>query len=502
MNQELLTFYNEYKNKLNAFNLALSTMYFDTATIAPKNGSNYRNKMVSILSGESFTHMVNPESIKKIEALSKEKDLSDTLKKELEILLKDLDSERYVPKDVYVEFTKTIADSEFAWHKAKENKDYQSFKPHLIKVIEMQKKVLSYIPKDCSDYDYLLNNYQKGMNIEKYDSFFNEIKKHLVPLIQKIKAQEKQIDDSVLFQKFNIEDQEKFMDMILSYFKFNKEECYLTLTEHPFTSFFSAHDVRITTHYYENNLISAIMSTIHEYGHALYGLQVDDAYEGTVLSTNIGFAMHESQSRFLENHIGRSRAFWKVHFPKLKTMFSEQLKTIEYEDFMRMINISHPSLIRTEADELTYPLHILIRYELEKEIFNGNVDYDQLDTMWNDKYEEYLGIRPSNDAEGILQDMHWGAANLGYFPTYALGSAYAAQFYHQMEKELDVEALLENHEFEVIQNWQKEHIHKWGTFKDADQILKETCNEPFNVKYYIEYLQDKFSKVYNLENNI
>lgn len=499
MNQELLKFYQEYKNKTKAFNLALNAMNFDHVTVAPKNGAAYRNEMTSILSGEAFAHMVNLDSIKKIEALSKEKDLSAELKKELSLLLKNLDSERHVPKDVYIAFEEAVANSQTAWQEAKTKKDYQIFKPHLIQVIEMKKKVLSYIPKEVSDYDYLLDLFQEGMSIEKYDAFFHEIKTHLIPFIKEIQTKGKQIDDSVLFQKYNIDSQIAFMEIIKEYFNYNKDDCYMGVSEHPFTSFFSARDVRLTTHYHEDNLMSAIGSTIHEYGHALYSLQVKNEYSGSTLFSEIGFAMHESQSRFLENHIGKHVAFWEVNFPKLKAQFPVQLKDVDFEAFMKMINVSRASFIRTEADELTYPLHILIRYELEKEIFNGNVDYDQLDTMWNQKYQEYLGITPQNDAQGILQDMHWGAAYIGYFPTYALGSAYAAQFYHQLEKELDVASLLRESKFETIQKWQKEHIHQFGAFKDADTIIKDTCHEEFNPKYYIDYLINKFKKVYQLD---
>lgn len=499
MNQELLTFYQEYKDKINAYQLALNTMYFDTSTIAPKKGSAYRNKMAALLSGEVFSHMTNPESIAKIEALSKESDLDPQLKTELTLLLKDLENERHVPKDVYVAFSQTVNDSQSAWHEAKEKKDYQIFKPHLIKVIEMQKKMLSYVPKNCSDYDYLLDRYQSGMNIEKYDVFFNDVKTKLIPLIKEIQERGKKIDDSILFKNYDIKKQEEYLEVIKKFFNYNKDRLYMCTTEHPFTSFFSAHDVRLTTHYYEDNVMSAISSTAHEYGHALYGLQIDEKYEGTTIANDIGFAMHESQSRFLENHIGKNRAFWEVNYPPFKEMFKEQLSDVTLDDFMDMIGVSRPSLIRIEADELTYPLHILIRYELEKEIFNGNVDYDNLDKLWNDKYEEYLGVRPENDAEGILQDMHWGAAYLGYFPTYALGSAFAAQFYNAMSKEFDVEEALRTNNFEKVSNWQKEHIHRFGAAKTADEIILEACGEPFTSTYYTDYLVNKYRTIYNLD---
>lgn len=497
MKEDLLQFYKEYKSRTNAYTLAMNVMYFDQATIAPKQGAKYANQAMSTLAGELYTISTDPESIAKIEELSKQEGLSLELKKELTLLLNNLEENRNVPKDVFVSFRKAVADSETAWHEAKVKKDYEMFKPYLKDVIEKQKEVLSYSKKDLTPYDILLDRFQMGMNMDKYDAFFDKVKETLIPLIKEIKEHGKKIDDSILFANYDIKKQEAFAKELNQFMNVDPTNCYMGTTEHPFTSFFSAHDVRITTHYYEQNVMSAILSTIHEYGHALYGLQVNDEYEGSTLSSEIGFAMHESQSRFMENHIGRSQAFWEVNYPKLQKHF-DQLKDISLDSFMEMINVSYPSLIRTEADELTYPLHIVIRYELEKKIFNEGVNYDELDKLWADKYEEYLGIRPTNDAEGILQDMHWGAANLGYFPTYALGSAFAAQFYHQMEKEIDVESALKNDNFSIISNWLKENIHQYGAYKDADQLMIDVTGEPFNPQYYIDYLTTKFRKVYEL----
>ena len=482
---DLEKFFQDYKEKKSAYQMALSTMYFDQATIAPKNGIPYRNHMTAILSGEAFDQMADMESIRKIEELAKQENLTPERKKELQLLLRELNDLRVLPREVYVDYRRTIADSEAAWHEAKEQDDYQIFKPHLIKVIEKQKEVLSYIHDKKSDYDYMLDSYQINTDIAYYDRFFDAIRKELLPFLKKLLKEGTPIDDSPLFASFPVSEQEAFMQELLDYMKVNDKECYMTTTEHPFTDFFSAHEARITTHYHEHNVMSAIFSTIHEYGHAQYGLQVKEAYEG-------------SQSRFMENHIGRNRAFWEVNYPKLQKHFPKQLEAVSLDDFMKMINVSRPSFIRTEADELTYPIHILIRYELEKEIFNGTVDYDHLDTMWNDKYEAYLGIRPEHDKEGILQDMHWGGALLGYFPTYALGSAFAAQFYHQMEQDIDVEEALRSQAFEQISGWLKENIHQYGAYKDADELMMDVCGEAFDPKYYINYLKNKYAKLYQI----
>jgi carboxypeptidase Taq len=272
-------------------------------------------------------------------------------------------------------------------------------------------------------------------------------------------------------------------------------------SEHPFTSDFSLHDVRITTKYLENSLTSSIFSIIHEYGHALYALHVDEKLEGLNVSKAMSSGMHESQSRLLENYIGKRYSFWVNNYPAVQNIFQEQLKDVSLDDFIKMINVTTPSLIRTEADELTYPLHIIIRYEIEKEMINDDVDFDHLNELWADKYEEYLGIRPQDDAEGILQDIHWVDGSFGYFPTYALGSAYSAQFMKAMEKDIDIDQELENNHFDVIENWLREHIHSLGALYNADEILEKVCHEPFNPNIYIDYLIQKYSSLYQLGGN-
>ncbi len=496
MNNELIEFYEAYKQKGNAYKLALSTMYFDQATIAPKNGFSYSNQMIAILSTELFIHSTNPESIQKIEQLYNS-DIEPVLKKELSLLLKELSESKDVPVDLVRQASLANNEAGTAWSQTKDDKDYDAFIPYLQKVVETTKAKLKYHPnQSISTYDQLLDAFETGMNTAKYDSFFAAIKKELVPLIQKVKA--KPINEKILQQSFDVKKQEAFMNELCEYLKVNKDECYMSTTAHPFTSFFSGNDVRMTTHYYEDQLLSAIFSTIHEYGHALFGLQIDPAFEGSSLASDIGCAMHESQSRFLENHIGKHEAFWEKNLSVLQSYFPS-LDALDVKSFMQLVNASKPSLIRTEADELTYPLHVLIRYEIEKEMFNNDtIDYQQLKQIWNDKYEAYLGIVPSHDGEGILQDMHWSSAYFGYFPTYALGSAYAAQFYHTMQQQLDVESLLRNDEFEKIASWLKENIHHYGASKTAEEILLEVTNEPFNPSYYIQYLKDKYSTLYNV----
>lgn len=492
-------FYQEYERTLDAFSLAFSTIYFEQMTIAPKKGIPYSNEMLSRLSKQAFIIENDPETIQKIKEYAKTLPEGSLEKKEVDYRLEALAQSENIPSDVYANYVKVKADSELAWHEAKEADNYEHFKPHLQAIMKETLHLLEYDPKFNGNnaYDVLLDRYEKGMTQEKYDAFFNNVKEKLVPLIHEIQNKP-QINDDLLHETYDLDRQEKFMEVICDFMKVDFGKVYLSTTEHPFTDFFSSNDARITTHYYPDQFLSAILSTVHEYGHALYGLQMDPAFEGTMLTQAVGSAAHESQSRFLENHVGRSHAFWQANYNQLVNLFPE-FKDVSVDELVNMINKTECALIRTEADELTYPLHIMVRYEIEKEIAKGNVDYDKLPELWADKYEEYLGVRPTNYKEGVLQDMHWSTGYLGYFPTYALGSAYAAQLYATMEKQFDVkEALLTNH-FEKITNWLKENVHHYAASKSMAEIVEEVSGEPFNPDYYTDYLIKKYKKLYNLD---
>lgn len=490
-------FYENYLKKIAAYQLAQATMYTDQWTVAPSAGLPYSNEMMSILAQELFEIENDPKMIEKIEAYNKTLPEGSLEKKEVEMRLEDLEHTKNVPSSTYQAFVKARNDAGMYWHEAKEKNDYELFKPHLIDLMNKSIEYMKYSPKYNGNnlYDVFLDAYEPEMNQEKYDAFFAIIKEELVPFIAKIQAEGRTIDDSMMDKEFSVERQEQFMKTIMDYLQVDPTRVSLGTTEHPFTNFLSHNDMRITTHYYPNRFLSAILSTVHEYGHALYGLQMDEQFEGTKLNESVGSAAHESQSRFLENHIGRSYAFWQANYPKLIEQFPE-FKNVSIEQLVDMINVAKPSLIRTEADELTYPLHILIRYELEKAMADKTMDYDRLPDLWADKYEQYLGVRPQTYSEGVLQDVHWSDGYLGYFPTYALGSAYAAQLYHKMAQDIDVEEALKTGHMEVITNWLKENVHHYAGSLTMAQIVEKVTGEPFDPHYYVNYLKDKYSKLY------
>ncbi len=495
--QELKQFFIEYEEKLSAYGLVLALCSFDASTIAPRDGAAYRNRQMAVVQGDLFSMMTDRESLAKLDELAACSDLEPLYKEALNQRLRSLRDLRILPKEVYVEFEELKANTEVLWRDAKKAEDYKLFEKPLIQLIEMQKKLLSYRQEGGSDYQKLLDDYEPGMTIAKADEFFELIKKKLLPFIQKVSACKEKVDDSPLTGFFPSDKQAKLMKVLQEYMNYDPNKVYMGETEHPFTMKISSNDTRITTKYVEDSLSSSIFSVIHEYGHALYGMQVDPIYDGTILADGMSSGMHESQSRFLENYIGKRESFWACNYPKLQKIFPEfQSRTLE--DFIKMINASYPSLIRTEADELTYPIHILIRYEIEKEIFDGNLDLNNLEDEWNRRYEKYLGIKAEKPSKGILQDMHWSAALFGYFPTYALGSAYAAQFFKAMQRDLDVDKALRENDFREIQNWLKEKIHQYGSFKKADELLMEVSGEHFDPNYYIDGLIEKYSKLYGI----
>ena len=497
--KELWEQYRRHYFKITAYRLMLSTVSFDNDTIAPEKGDEYRNERIAFMDGELFALANDENYLKLLRQLNQCDDLTDTQKRIVRWNLADLEKMKNVPRDFYEEFSHLMLESYVAWDKARDSKDYKMFEPYLLKLIEKSKEMLKYRETEqLKGYDVFLDDFEPGMNREKYDRFFNLIREKLVPLIRKIGQKEK-IDDAFVYDFYPKDRQKEMMYRLLKYLDFDLKSGVLAETPHPYSNSLSKYDNRITTHYYENNLLSSIFSVIHETGHATYNHQVADELAETYAFDNMSSGMHESQSRLLENYLGRDRAFWEANFDSLKELFPQQLKDVDIDKFVRAANASCPSLVRTEADELTYPLHILIRYEIEKGIFDGTVDVNDLENIWNDKYEEYLGVRPSNAAEGILQDVHWSGASFGYFPTYALGSGYAAQFVAAMKKDLDVEKCMRENRFGEIKKWLEEHIHKYGGLYSPDEQIELATGEPFDPQYYIDYLTDKYTRLYGLD---
>lgn len=492
--------YRSIQKKLNAYGFATTAVYYDSVTAAPEGGEKERNDAMEILSNITYEIETSPEMLEAVQYLVLHKDELDAeTKREIELYNKQSEYMKCIPQEEYVAYGVLVNEATSAWRRAKNNNDFAAFAPYLQKIFDTNKKFSLYYKPDKDPYDTLLDGYEKGLTKEKCDEFFSELRETIVPLVKKI-VKTKQIDNSFMFRNYPIHIQHEFSDYIMEKMAIDKKYCAIGETEHPFTLNFNKHDVRITTHYYENDFASSMYSVVHEGGHALYELGSGDKYEGTGLSGGASMAMHETISRYYENIIGRSKTFISLIFPKVKELFHEQFSGVTEEDFYRAANYSEPSLIRTEADELTYTLHIMIRYEIECGMISGEYKAEDLPRVWAEKYRHYLGVEVPDDARGVLQDSHWSGGSVGYFPSYALGSAYGAQIFETMKKELDIDAAIrDTGDLSKINEWLEEHIFRHGAMYDSCDLLRMCTGEEFNAKYYTEYLKNKYSAIYGLE---
>lgn len=477
---------------------ALSILQWDLETCTPKKGQEFLSEIVGYLTMKGYEISTSKEFVELLDKLkSNLNSLSPIDKKEVEIISEEIEKMKHIPSNEYQYFSELVVKAQGIWEQAKLSNNYKIYEDKLQEIFDYTLKFAKYNRKNEANlYDVVLNEYEKGMTTEKLDIFFESLKEEIVPLLQKIVAKGNPKRKLNFYN--SIENQKKFNRKIGEYLGFDFDRGVVRESEHPFTLNVDKNDVRLTTKYVENTPFSAIFSTIHETGHGIYEQQIGDELKGTILACGGSMGIHESQSRFYENIIGRSKAFWKGIYSEAQN-YNPILKEITIDDFYKEINIVEPSLIRTEADELTYSLHIMVRYEIEKELFSGNIKAKDLPKIWNEKMIKYLGIAPKYDSQGVLQDVHWAGGLIGYFPSYALGSAYSVQIYNAMKKDMDIDKVLENDEMDKIKNWLGDKIHKYGRLKETEEIIREITGEGLNPKYYIDYLKKKYSAIYNLD---
>lgn len=485
------------QRKLYAYNCAESALFLDGETVAPKDTAEGRGVALGILAGERQKLMTDPETGKLLELLREHREELDVPhSREVEELWRDYHRMMRIPAEEYMEYAMLTNEAGDVWHKAKEADDFELFRPVLERLVEYNRRFAGYYDDTKKPYDALLNEFERGMNMEYLDRFFEEIREKLVPLIKEI-GQAKQIDDSFLHRYYPVEDQRRFSDYLMEVLQLDRGHCTIGETEHPFTLEFNNRDVRITTHYKENSVAESMYSVIHEGGHAKYELGIRDDLQYTCLAGGVSMGVHESQSRFYENIIGRSREFVEAIYPKMQEFFPEQLKDITAEQMYRAVNKVEPSLIRTEADELTYCLHVMIRYEMEKQLIDGSLAVKDVPQVWNRMYKEYLGIEVPDDRRGCLQDSHWSGGSFGYFPSYALGSAYGAQMLKNMEQDIDVWGTVAQGDLSAVSDWLKEKIHQYGSLMEPEEVVKNACGA-FEPRVYTDYLTEKYRKLYHL----
>ncbi len=486
-----------YLERAQAFQTAKVLFEWDNETLAPKKAGQNTSKVVGTLSSEYFSVITDPQ-VKKLVKECQEEDLGQKEAAIVRELAEEIEKLERVPANEYREFSQLASEGTRIWADARRNKDFESFAPTLKKLVEYTKKFASYRAKEGQKlYDVLLEDYEKGFDMETLDRFFGTLRQQLVPFLKKVTESEVEIEDDFLTGDYKDEDQEAIGRFFAEYVGFDFDRGVMAVSAHPFTTNLHNKDVRVTTSY-NRHVDDSLFSVIHESGHAIYELGIPDELTQTLVGGGASMGMHESQSRFFENIIGRNEAFWAPVYPKLQQQFPQQLKDVPVEKFVKAVNKVEPSLIRTQADELTYSLHVMIRYEVEKMLIQEDLDVDKLPEIWADKYEEYLGVRPKDVAEGVLQDIHWSQGSFGYFPSYALGSAFGAQLYHYMKGQMDFEGLLRKGEISTIREFLREHIHKYGKLKTSRQMLKDVTGEDFNPQYYIDYLVEKYGRLYGV----
>lgn len=486
--------YLKVRKKLKAYEYLTWLASWDAETESPEGTVEYRSNQMEIITREIYDIESDSEYVKSIDLLYKNReDLDREFSREILLKHKELMIIKKIPKNEYIQHQVLLGKSFHIWNKAKINNDFTDFKPILKKIVDYQRNFVKYLEtKNLSGYDILLDLYEEGYTQKEYDKFFSAVKEKLLPFVKsKINSPNQ---ENIYFnsQSFDISKQKEFSEYLLDVFSYDRKHGLLKTSAHPFTSGVTSVDTRITTRYDKKNLISSIFSTIHELGHAIYEMQNHKKYDQTFLHGGTSLGIHESQSRFYENMIGKSRAFWEVHYKKLKEIFIPQFDNMNLDEFMKIVNKTKASLIRVDADELTYVLHIMIRYDLEKQLINGNLEVEDLPTAWNEKTKEYLGITPMDLKTGVLQDIHWSYGSFGYFPTYALGSAYSAQIYSSMNKEISIIDCIKNNEIFKINEWLKNKIHKYGRTKTPKEIIKLATGEDFDPNYYINYLKKKY----------
>ncbi|MCL1997094.1 MAG: carboxypeptidase M32 [Defluviitaleaceae bacterium] len=477
--------------KMNNVGGALSILSFDAHTGAPIGGAAARAERIGYLSEELFKLGTGKEMAGFLDALAGEK-LDKETAAMYRICKKSYDNNVKVPAEKVRAFSELRSKSHVVWEQARKDNDYPTFAPYLKQIVELQKEMIEFRGSDMHPYNQLLDDYEDGLTMDDCDKFFTKIRGAIVPLLKTVQSREKDTDLSFRSLPVPIDAQRKISEFIAKKIGYDLNCGMIRESAHPFCGGTDKSDIRITTRYVEDDFLSSFFSILHECGHAIYEQNKDDSIANTILDSGVSMGVHESQSRFYENIIGRSRPFWNYITDELKTYLPSSFSHVTPDMFYRAVNVAAPSLIRVEADELTYSLHIMLRYEMERMLFNENVDVNKLPGLWNEKTEEYLGLTPPNNAKGILQDVHWCEGLMGYFPSYSLGSALSSQLMYCMEKEMKVYELVEKGDFAPITGWLTKNIHRHGQIYTQKEIVKNATGKDLDAQHYVDYLTEKF----------
>jgi carboxypeptidase Taq len=495
--------------EIQRINSAASLLAWDQETYMPAGGGQARAEQIAVLQGLAHQKLVSPDIEQLLsqwvdpatgQAVEQPGDPWDEPSRSLlREVWRDFSRAKKLPSDFVTTLSRECSLAQQVWTKAKEQNAFALFLPNLRTVLSLKREEARYLGYKDSPYNALLDVYEPGSTIAALQPIFAQLKARLVPLLKKITQSRVHIDDSFLRLSYDHARQLEFGRLVLTAMGYDFERGRLDLSAHPFTTSFHPTDVRVTTRVHEHELQSCLFSCIHEGGHGLYDQGLDQRYYGTPLGDSVSLGIHESQSRLWENCVGRSRPFWRFFYPILQQAFHDQLRNVDAEQFYAAINCVKPSFIRVEADELTYNLHIMLRFEIEQDLIEGKTQPDDLPAIWNRKMEEYLGIVPATDAEGVLQDVHWSFGAFGYFPTYTLGNLYSVQFFEQAKLEIPhLEDDIAAGQLMALRRWLEQKIHRWGRMFTPDHLARRITGASINPEPFLSYVERKYGEIYQL----
>jgi carboxypeptidase Taq len=479
---------------------------WDMETMMPPKAVEQRSQQLALLSRIKHKMSTDPETGKLLNAIQANPNydtLSEIQKRNIHLIKKNYDEQTKLPEKLVAQTAKQQALTVNTWKKAKATKNYALLKPELQKLVNLNRKtaeILMKVKATTTPYDALIDIFEPKMTTTTITQVFNELQQGLTALLKKIQNASNQPNTAMLQHRIPIETQRQIAKSLTETVGYDitspNAAGRIDETEHPFTSGYYD-DVRITTHYYPEDFASSIFSVLHETGHALYEQGLPQEWKYQPIGSTCSYGIHESQSRFIENIIGRSREFWTSFLPKLKKITEPSLTQLELDPFVHAINQVKPSKIRIEADEVTYCLHITVRFQIERALFENKIEVNQLPEIWNQKYEENLGLRIENDSEGVMQDTHWASGLYGYFPSYALGNIYSGQILAALAKDMqDWRSQLAQGNLKNIKDWLAKNVHSHGDLYDPTDLIRRITGKKLDAEPYLQYLQEKYSKLY------
>ena len=485
--------------EISDINSASALLSWDQQTNMPPGGAEARGNQLATLGKISHIKFTSDEVGSLLEALSSDgAGLDSDEAAQVRVTKRDYDKATRVPAEFVGEMAVISTRAHEAWMQARGKADFGIFRPHLEKIVEMVRKYVGFFPPADHPYDTLLDDFEPGMKTADVQAIFGPLRTKQVDLIKAI-ASKKQVDDSFLHGKYN---EKKLVDFgvgVITKFGYDWSRGRQDKAPHPFETSFSVNDVRITTRFETDNPTATLFSTLHESGHAMYEQGINQDYERTSLRAGASLAVHESQSRMWENLVGRSLPFWQYFYPSLQKQFPAQLGDVKLRAFYKAINKVQPSLIRVNADEATYNMHIMLRLELEIGMVEGSIAVKDLPGIWNAKMKEYLGVTPPDDAQGVLQDIHWSGGAIGYFSTYALGNLVSAQLWEKINQDLpDLADQIRQGKFEALLGWLREKVHRHGRKYEPQVLVEKVTGSRIRSEPYVRYLTEKYSDIYGL----